>query len=227
MILQENNCVSLKSIDALIWDWNGTLLDDVEINLKVINKMLVNRNLDVLTLSQYKDLFCFPVQSFHRKIGFDFEKESIEEISQEYHTVYQEYENEKKLNPDALSILNMVCEAGRKQYILSASQKNTLQKETDYFGITDKFDGIYGANDICAVGKIQIGKQLMQENGLVPDKVLIIGDTLHDAEVAKALNIRHILYSGGHNSYRLLAEKSDVIVDLKEIIDIKSTRNEQ
>ncbi|MDR2913768.1 MAG: HAD hydrolase-like protein [Tannerella sp.] len=207
----------LNTIDTLVWDWNGTLLDDVEMNLKVVNRMLSKRKLKQLSLYTYRDLFCFPVQSFHRKVGFDFEKESIEEISSEYHAIYKEYKNEKKLNIDALFILDTIGRMGIKQYILSAAKKNDLLEETGHFEIINKFEGIYGADDICAVGKIQIGELLVRENQLIPEKTLIIGDTLHDAEVAKALGMNHILYSGGHNNDKLLAGSGKVITGLKEI----------
>ena len=88
----------------------------------------------------------------------------------------------------------------------------------DRFHLTDKFKGIYGSDNICATGKIGIGQRLIKENFLNPEKALIIGDTLHDAEVAKALGIKCILYSGGHNNYDLLTKKSKVISCLKEIV---------
>ena len=77
---------------------------------------------------------------------------------------------------------------------------------------------VYGSDNICATGKIGIGQRLIKENSLDPGKALIIGDTLHDAEVAKALGINCILYSGGHNNYNLLTKKSKVIRNLKDIL---------
>ena len=88
----------------------------------------------------------------------------------------------------------------------------------DRFHLTDKFNGIYGSDNICATGKIGIGQRLIKENFLNPEKALIIGDTLHDAEVAKALGINCILYSGGHNNYNLLTNKSKTIRNLKDIL---------
>lgn len=209
--------LELSKIESVIWDWNGTLLDDVEVNLKVINKMLLKRNLPLLTLTSYKDQFCFPVQAFQSQIGFDFEIESMENISHEYHSIYMSYEKEVGLNSDSCFILDTLNQQGVDQYILSASQKDYLEQTVNDFAIADKFQGIYGVNDIYATGKIGLGEQLIQENSLNPEKTLIVGDTLHDAEVARSLGLNHILYSGGHNSYRLLSEKSTVITSLKEL----------
>lgn len=208
----------LPDIDTLIWDWNGTLLDDVEVNFKVINKMLSKRGLEPLSLSSYKELFCFPVTSFHRQIGFDFEKESIEDISAEYHAIYRMYESGLKLNADTSFVIDSLREKGTSQYVLSAAMKTDLVKMLCSFDIADKFDGVYGVSDFCATGKVGIGKQLMQDRSLNPQRTLRIGDTLHDAEVAESLGVNYVLYSGGHNSYELLNKKGKVITGLKEIL---------
>lgn len=210
--------MNLSGIDTLIWDWNGTLLDDVDVNVRVINEMLLKRDLPQLDLNTYKELFCFPVKLFHRQIGIDFEKESIEEVSAEYMERYKSYEKEIKLHTDVPFILDTVNSLGINQYILSAAGKNDLLRMLDHFRLTGKFKGIYGSGDICATGKVGIGQKLLKDNFLNPDKALIIGDTLHDAEVAKALGINCVLYAGGHNSHNLLIEKAEVITDLKDII---------
>lgn len=205
-------------MNTLIWDWNGTLLDDVNANVEVINKMLLKRNLPLLELNRYKDIFCFPVKQFHIRIGIDLDKESIEEVSAEYMKLYKSYESSLELNADVLFILDWINSKNINQYILSAAGKEDLLRMLDRFHLTDKFKGIYGSENICATGKIGIGQKLIKDNSLNPDKTLIIGDTLHDAEVAKALGVNCILYTGGHNSYDLLKSESEIITSLKDIL---------
>lgn len=207
-----------NEINTVIWDWNGTLLDDVEVNLKVINEMLSRRNLPQLNLSTYKNLFCFPVQSFQNQIGFDFNVESMEDISLEYHATYKLYEEEIKLNSETYFVVDKLYKKGIEQYILSASQKDYLERTVNDFGLIEKFKAVYGVSDIYATGKIEIGKLLIQDYSLNPDRVLIVGDTLHDAKVAESLGVSHVLYAGGHNSYDLLDKESVVITSLKELV---------
>jgi len=210
----------MNKIETLIWDWNGTLLDDVDVNIRIINQLLSQRNLNKLDHVTYKEVFCFPVIHFYTQIGFDLEKESIEDISVEYNTLYKSYESNLSLNNDTSFILDAVQQKGINQYILSASKKDDLMRMLNHFELTDKFKGIYGADDICARGKIGIGQLLIQENQLDPAKTLIVGDTLHDAEVAKALGVNYLLYSGGHNSHNILCKEAKVISRLKEIMAI-------
>lgn len=210
----------LCDIDTIIWDWNGTLLDDVDVNVKIINRLLSKRNLSELDLAAYKEIFCFPVKHFYHQIGVDLEKESIEEISVEYHTLYKSYEKDIRLNTDTVFILDAIREKGIDQYILSASGKDDLLRLVDHFGLTGKFEKIYGADNICATGKIGIGQILIQENQINPNRTLLIGDTLHDAEVAIALGVHNLLYSGGHNSYQILSKKARVLTCLNEIMSL-------
>ena len=119
---------------------------------------------------------------------------------------YKSYENDLRLNPDADAVLDSLSRKGIRQYILSAAMQDDLVKMLDHFN-TDRFDGISGT------GKTGAGKQLMQDYSLNPQRTLLIGDTLHDAEIGN-----YILYSGGHNSYELLVEKAPVMISLKEII---------
>ena len=102
----------LSETETLIWDWNGMLLDDVEVNVKVINEMLSKRDLPLLDINTYKEIFCFPVKQFHIRIGIDFEKESIEKISAEYMERYKNYEKDIKLHADVPFILDAINAKG-------------------------------------------------------------------------------------------------------------------
>jgi len=210
--------INSLEIENFIWDWNGTLLDDVEVNIRTVNDMLLKRGLSQLDMATYKEQFCFPVKTFQSLVGFDFEKEPFEEVAIEYHSTYKQYENEIKLNEDALFVIDMLYVQGANQYILSAAMQEVLITMLEDFNIADKFNGIYGVSDIHAAGKIERGNQLMKENALDPKKTLIIGDTLHDAEVAETLGINYLLYSGGHNSYELLSKNAKVIGSLRELV---------
>lgn len=210
--------IEWDKIDAVLWDWNGTLLDDVEVNRRIINRMLSKRGLKPMDLPVYKGLFCFPVQAFQQQIGFNFEEESMQDISDEYHAFYKRYEKEIRLNAEALFILDAICTKGVNQYILSAAGKTDLIRMLNHFGLENRFAGIYGAADNCAIGKTEIGKYLIQDCRLDPNRTLLVGDTLHDAEVAGALGIHCVLYAGGHNSFELLAGKGAVITNLKELL---------
>jgi phosphoglycolate phosphatase len=216
----KNFPIKFKETENILWDWNGTLLNDVDVNLKVINRMLSRRGLKQLYLASYKNTFCFPVKLFYEQIGIDLEKESFGEAAEEYISDYRSCEDEIGLNANASFVLDAFHQKGIRQYILSACGKEDLMRMINRFDLAGKFQEIYGADDIHAHGKTETGKILIQNHSIDPERTLLIGDTLHDAEVAKAIGINYILYSGGHNSYDLLNKESRVITDLKEILTL-------
>lgn len=217
-----SNNISLKfdEIETVLWDWNGTLLDDLDVNIKVINRMLLRRGLKPLDPASYKNSFCFPIRLFYERIGIDLANESFEDTAEEYITDYRSCEDEINLTTDATFVLDAINQKGIGQYILSACGKEDLMRMIDRFDLAGKFQKIYGADNVHAHGKIETGKLLIQNLSINPQRTLMIGDTLHDAEVAKAIGVNYILYSGGHNSYDLLNKEAKVITSLKEVLSL-------
>ena len=55
----------------IIWDWNGTLLDDTWLCVEGINQALIKRNLTPISEDRYREVFTFPVRDYYKKLGFD------------------------------------------------------------------------------------------------------------------------------------------------------------
>jgi len=68
---------------TIIWDWNGTLLDDVDICIDTINALLSKYKKKPISKESYKSLFTFPVQNYYSKLGFDLSLESFKKIKEE------------------------------------------------------------------------------------------------------------------------------------------------
>ena len=66
--------------DTIIWDWNGTLLNDLDLCLTIANKMLANHQPTPIDLAGYRNAFGFPITSYYEKIGIDLQKESFEAL---------------------------------------------------------------------------------------------------------------------------------------------------
>ncbi|MCK9422027.1 MAG: HAD hydrolase-like protein [Bacteroidales bacterium] len=213
--------IDLSKYAHIIWDWNGTLLDDAWLCVDVMNGMLQERNLPLRTLEEYRELFDFPVRDYYKKLGFNFYREPFDEIGMEFIVRYNRRQDEAHLQPEALETLTHMTTHGLSQSILSAREQNELLTETRSLGVSVFFDRIYGLNDHYAHGKIDVGRKLVIDLGLPTEKLLFIGDTLHDAEVARELSIDCILISNGHQSKeRLLQSGVPVIPSLKMLIGL-------
>lgn len=202
----------------IVWDWNGTLLDDVRISVDTINRMLEQKNLRRITVDNYKSIFGFPVKTYYELIGFDFSKDDWEKVSIDFVNTYNALAVDVKLTPGIIPVLEGLCERGVRQYILSALQEDLLTDMLERFHIRDYFDGVCGSNNIYADGKVARGREMLQAFPIEPSETLMVGDTLHDAEVAENLGFDVRLYAGGHNSAERLREKGNVIERMEEIL---------
>ena len=202
----------------IIWDWNGTLINDLQLCVSSINVLLEKRNLPKLDTQKYKAVFSFPVRDYYEAVGFDFKKEEFEVPAMEFIELYESQVENCRLQPGALDVLNFFKEKGMSQFVLSAMHQKMLEKTLQNNGILQFFDGVAGLDDHYAVSKVERGKQLISQFKIERENAVIIGDTIHDFEVAQELGIRCILVADGHQTEeRLWKTGAPVMAALKNL----------
>jgi len=210
--------IDFSKYSHIIWDWNGTLLNDAWLCVDVMNGMLQERNLRLLTLDDYRSVFDFPVKDYYVKIGFDFNKEAFEKVGMEFMIRYNLRQKESSLHPEVVDVLKAFKDKGYRQFILSAREQNELIREIHELGVFHYFDHICGLDDHYAHGKTDVGLEMVRKLNLPTDQLIFIGDTLHDAEVAAEIAIECALIPNGHNSReRLEASNLPIISSLKDL----------
>jgi len=197
----------------IIWDWNGTLVDDLALNVDIVNSMLSQRGLAPVTREYYREVFTFPIQDCYAQIGFDFEQEGFEQLSVEFIRSYKSGWHRSRLFPNSREILEQVRASGRTQSVLSANHKDTLREYVATFDIVHLFEHLVGLDHIQATSKVDEGRALLQRLPHHAGEVLLVGDTLHDAEVADTIGIDCVLVAHGYQSRRRLEKSGRPIVD--------------
>jgi len=190
----------LRDYRHVVWDWNGTLFDDAWLCVEVMNGLLRPRGLPPLDAGRYQALFRFPVIDYYHALGFDLARESFEKVGTEFMAEYERRRHACGLAPGAREMLARLRDAGLSQSVLSAYRHDTLEELLRHHGIRAFFDHVTGGDDHYAHGKTGPALAWMKRAGLRPPELLLVGDTLHDAEVAAALGIACILVPGGHQS---------------------------
>lgn len=184
----------------LIWDWNGTLLDDAWLCREIMNGQLARRGLPTLSAERYEEIFDFPVEKYYRAVGFDWSRESFQEAGTEFIREYEARKKECSLQQGAQDLLSRIVEGGWSQAVLSAYSHPALEEFLGYFGVRRHFRSIAGSRDHYASGKVEHGLKMLEELHVSPRETLLIGDTTHDAEVARAMGVDCVLLPCGHNS---------------------------
>ena len=205
----------------VLWDWNGTLLDDLDLNLEVENCLLARRGLQKMgSKAFYLAHFGFPIIEFYERLGFDFQKEPYEAVADEYIEEYTRRLPQAGLFPDTIRTLETLRENGMRQVIISASQKELLQRQVSQFGIGGFFDAVLGSEDNLGKSKVDAALDWLKKEGISPKEAAFIGDTTHDFETAAALGCDCFFVCRGHNDKdRLLRTGCAVFDDFEALCE--------
>jgi len=201
----------------IIWDWNGTLLNDTSLCTQILNESLRKRDIPEITVQQYKQKFLFPIKTFYESIGFDFDKEPFENSNNEFNTGFVDQFKSLALQPFAKDTIIKFSDKKITQTILSASRQDRLKEQVNFFDITQYLQHVVGTNNLYAHGKEYEGEELLLTLDIPAEETIIIGDTLLDSSVAKYLKIDCALVSNGHNDIKRLKETGAfTFSDIKE-----------
>lgn len=183
----------------IFWDWNGTLVDDVDLAMDAANDMLCRRNREPITKTQYYAYIDTPIIRFYEHI-FDFSQITIEEIMVEFNEYYCRNLSDYPLMKGAKDVLQEFLEKGIKQSVLSSSSNEMLLPYVEKFGLNKYFESILGASDNYCNGKTERAIKYIREKNINPKNCILIGDTLHDFDTACAIGCDCILIPNGHQS---------------------------
>jgi phosphoglycolate phosphatase len=190
----------------VIWDWNGTLLDDVDHAIDVMNRLLDEHGLPGLDRSRYWTVFDFPVRRYYDALGFDYARESFESLCNRFMERFLAGAAELPLFPLMHAALHALKARGFVQSILSATEQGSLERMIQGFGLHEIFARVFGNSDHFATSKLERGRGLLRATGFDSARTVLIGDTLHDLEVADALGTHLVLVDHGHHSRARLSE---------------------
>ena len=206
----------------VVWDWNGTLLNDLDIAVDAVGALLEEHNIPKVSADHYKKVFRFPVIEYYKDIGFDLDKISFEYLCNRF---VEEY-NDKRAHMAQLfdGVPDILTEIKKEkvQSILSAGAQSHLDEITRSLNIHHLFDNIYGLNDYYAASKIQRGKQLLENVGIEASQTILIGDTDHDHAVGKELGIDVLLIADGHQHFEKLSSIHHNVIESRHKVTLQS-----
>lgn len=199
-------------ISCVVWDWNGTLLDDVAAAVNALNSLLEPRGLAPETIDCYRERFGFPVEVYYKAAGFNLAGEDWEQLARDYHDAYLAQPG-LRLFDDTRSVIAAFAARGVRQAVLSSCEQTILDRLLSETGLAPHFSHIYGADNLHGLSKAARGRTLLRDLGHDAATTLLVGDTLHDHEVATALNCRCVLVARGHQSRMRLLTSGRPVLD--------------
>lgn len=208
---------SAEKYECIIWDWNGTLFDDVSASLRAVNEMMHTRGLPDMTLETYREYMDTPIIKFYLR-AFMTDTVDMDAVSPEYGALYARFAAEIPWADTVSALLQKIKEAGIRQVILSGANTGIIRHYLEKFQITDFFDAVSGSDDLLVGEKTGRLSGLLQSLSLKGSDCLLIGDTLHDSETADTVGTDCVLISSGHQAYDALKQTGKpVFSDMAEL----------
>lgn len=201
----------------IFWDFNGTVLDDVELCHEILSEMLKEEDRPAVTLEDYLHIFTFPVRAYY-EIVYDLDKTPFDVLAHRFIDRYQPRSLSCKLHDGVIDTILQCERLGYTNVLLSASEVKNLASQLEHFKIGHLFKHILGTQNIYATSKVQVAQAFIKEHNINPNDILMIGDTLHDAEVAESLGCDIILFTKGHQHPSRLTKYKN-IHHISEILD--------
>lgn len=185
------------TIRVICWDWNGTLLDDVDICLRVMNSVLVEFDRAPINgVDAYRRLFRFPIQDFYADAGLG--SDVFRAAAEKYLRLLPLHIGNARLHTGAHEVLTQIAGQGVRQVLASATLSDALEHQLGPHDIAGHFEQILSIDDPYRASKAEVIAEWSAAEGVDPSEMLVIGDTNHDREIAAALGTRFVHFAAGH-----------------------------
>ena len=127
----------MKAYTHIIWDFNGTILNDVQLGIDSANRLLTAHGLPrIRSEEEYREKFGFPIIEYYRRMGFDFSATPYADLAVEWVAYYMESKKNATVFADIPEVLRKMKERGIPQIILSATEWNMLEDSSHRIGAT-------------------------------------------------------------------------------------------
>ncbi len=196
----------------VIFDWSGTVVDDLPPVVEATNAVLTRYGLAAMERETFRREFSLPFTAFYERI---LPGVPIEELELVFRPAMAASTAPVTLIPHALAFLECCAQAGCRMFVLSSAPPEAVEAQAAALGLRDFFEVIYaGVRD----KRLRLSG-ILEEQGLDPAGTVMIGDMRHDVHAAQAAGIRSIAVLTGYEFPEVIAEsRPDVTVgDLSQL----------
>ncbi len=194
-------------IRNIIFDWSGTLVDDLPAVWKATNVVLAQAGRPEMSLEEFRAEFSLPFTNFYHRHTPHVPLPQLEDW---FHTHYREIQDSVSELPYTRDFLEF-CRARRlRTFVLSTIHHDHFLIQSRATG----FDAFLDRPYTDVLDKRTKIHEILAENRLAPDETLFIGDMQHDIETARHGGIHSCAVLTGYNTLEQLREaKPDLIVE--------------
>lgn len=210
--------------NLIIWDWNGTLLDDTALCVRAINAVLQRFDKPQVSIAQFQEHYTIPMIATYEALGFTLDEimTSRLEIWQLWRSVYDAASTEIPLRSGAQEALTALRRHGVRNVVLSNHLLEDINAHAARLGINEHFSAVLANTDLEATTMNRRAKSDRLREYMERERssgAVVVGDTVEEIEIGRALGQTTIALTGGTCSQnRLESAKPDFLIhDLGEM----------
>lgn len=207
--------VVLMMIKHFIFDWSGTLADDLPPVLDATNRLFANHGKPLMTREEFSERFRLPFKEFYDEV---MPEVLLDDLEPEFSEYFAASDEAVTLLPYAKEFLTFCRHRGGKVFILSSAKDEFFRQQARDLGVLELFDAVYvGVKD-----KREMIWKILETHGLNADETAFLGDMVHDVETAHHAGVHSIALLTGYDSIgKLSAAKPDLIAtNLRQLMRV-------
>lgn len=197
----------------IIWDYNGTIVDDARLAVDAENIVLKSYGLPEIDLEYYLRECEMPIVGFYRKIFPNFDSYDFAEIAERFLNNYDMLFPMAGVFPETAEMIRSLHSEGYRQAVISGFETGRLKKSLAGFGLADYFEFMSGSDDIDCGDKSDRAVIVCGKYGFAPKETLFIGDMYHDCETAQKVGSDCVLIAKGHQGAEVLRKYGVTVLD--------------
>ena len=191
----------------IIFDWSGTLVDDLSPVVDATNKVLIHYGKSPLTRNEFCDSFCLPFVNFYKSVLPGI---SMIELEDMYTHFFDKSDELVEVLPGAKGLLDFCKESGLRGLLLSSIKDEHYRRQSEHLNLNIYFEKVYTE----ALDKRIRIKSMIDECTLNPQETIFVGDMQHDIEAGHCAEVFTVAVLGGYNSQeKLLESDPDLVID--------------
>jgi phosphoglycolate phosphatase len=199
-------------IRNFIFDWSGTLVDDLPPVIEATNVVLTHYGKPAMDRETFKREFCLPFPVFYERV---LPGVPLEDLDPVFRRAFIGSKQPATILPYAKDFLLFCEQRGCRMFVLSSALEKQLREQAREAGIHDFFEHIY-AGILDKRDKIA---DILATHGLRPEETAFVGDMEHDVETAKSANLLSVAVLTGYDSREALsAAEPDVMANDLQVL---------
>ena len=182
----------------LIFDWSGTLVDDLGPVIEATNAVLAKYNIEPLDRESFRRSFRLPYREFYAEL---LPHIPLEELESHFRPAFDAAVTPVTVLPFAREKLEWCASLGIRCFVLTSMDTLAFERQMDEFGLRGHFEATYSG----VLDKREVIHEILKTHHLAPSETAFVGDMTHDVETARHGGVSSIAVLTGYNHAEILA----------------------